>query len=155
MYASRVGVEAVGKKYRVVCGFVYQIMFALGSSSLGLVAFFIRDWRILQLVISTPMFILIALYWWVPCLDYDLLYPLIKRVCFNYYWIRILPESIRWLITKKKFSEARKLVLQASNVNGTHFPIKILNSFGENSNNVMATVKHCLLLKGWFQNCSF
>jgi MFS transporter, OCT family, solute carrier family 22 (organic cation transporter), member 4/5 len=57
------GVEAVGQKYRVICGFVYQAMFSLGSALVGLIAFFVRDWRILQLVISLPMFTLTLFHW--------------------------------------------------------------------------------------------
>ena len=58
-----VGVEAVGHKYRVICGFVYQAMFSLGSALVGLIAFFVRDWRMLQLVISLPMFTLTLFHW--------------------------------------------------------------------------------------------
>lgn len=57
------GVEAVGKKYRVVVGFVYQLLFTFGSVVLGLVAYYVRDWKKLQLIISVPMFGLCTLYW--------------------------------------------------------------------------------------------
>jgi OCT family organic cation transporter-like MFS transporter 4/5 len=56
-------VEAVGKKYRVICGFVYQLVFTVGTSLLGLLAYYVRDWQTLQLIISAPMFALVALYW--------------------------------------------------------------------------------------------
>ena len=55
--------EAVGTKYRVMCGFIYQLMFVTGSILLGVAAYFIRDWKTLQLVISVPLFSFVALYW--------------------------------------------------------------------------------------------
>ncbi|KAK4024994.1 hypothetical protein OUZ56_010492 [Daphnia magna] len=91
------GVEAVGKKYRVMCGFIYQCVFTVGCAVLGLVAFYIRDWKNLQLVISVPMFALVSLYW-------------------------VVPESIRWLIAKKRYSEARLLILQAAKMNKKNVP---------------------------------
>ena len=57
------GVEAVGKNYRVICGFIYQLLFTVGAALLGPIAYFVRDWRILQIVISTPCFVFIAYYW--------------------------------------------------------------------------------------------
>ncbi|EFX70747.1 hypothetical protein DAPPUDRAFT_60927, partial [Daphnia pulex] len=92
------GVEAVGKKYRVICGFVYyQLVFTVGTSLLGLLAYYVRDWQTLQLIISAPMFALVALYW-------------------------IVPESIRWLIIKKRFSEARLLILKCAQMNKKSVP---------------------------------
>ena len=57
------GVEAVGKNYRVTCGFIYQILFTVGAALLGLIAYFVRDWRVLQIIISAPMFVFVAYHW--------------------------------------------------------------------------------------------
>ncbi|XP_059353609.1 organic cation transporter protein-like isoform X2 [Daphnia carinata] len=89
------GVEAVGNKYRITCGFIYQIIYAAGSACLGIVAYSVRDWRLLQLVISIPMFGFTTFYW-------------------------ILPESIRWLITKKHYPQVIQLLLQKTDVNQIH-----------------------------------
>ena len=59
-----IGVEAVGKKYRVVCGFIYQLIFTVGNALLGLVAYYVRDWKTLQLIVSVPMFTFVAFYWY-------------------------------------------------------------------------------------------
>lgn len=104
------GVEAVGKKYRVMCGFIYQCVFTVGCAVLGLVAFYIRDWKNLQLVISVPMFALVSLYW-------------------------VVPESIRWLIAKKRYSEARLLILQAAKMNKKNVPDHLIFVEKEKSDN--------------------
>lgn len=56
---STTGVEAVGQKYRTMCGFIYQILTAIGSIILGIVAYYVRDWKNLQLIIGAPMFLLL------------------------------------------------------------------------------------------------
>jgi len=94
-------VEAVGKEYRTSVGFLYSVVFSLGSSFMGLVAYYIRDWRTLQLVISLPIFLPVLLFW-------------------------VLPESTRWLITKKRFDEARELIIEAAKMNGKHVPEHLL-----------------------------
>ena len=94
-------VESVGKKYRTIVGFLYSIVFSLGSAALGLVAYYNRDWRTLQLVISLPMFLPSLLFWQ-------------------------LPESTRWLVTKKRFAEARLLIEKAAKMNGKCVPQHLL-----------------------------
>ena len=58
------GVEAVGKRYRVVCSFMYQLCYTIGSAFLGLIAFYVRDWRILQFIVGLPLFLGATLYWY-------------------------------------------------------------------------------------------
>ena len=55
------GVESVGLKYRIVCGFVYHLLVSISDVVLGAIAYFVRDWRSLQLVISVPMFLILPL----------------------------------------------------------------------------------------------
>lgn len=94
-------VESVGRKHRTVVGFLYSIVFSMGSATLGIVAYFVRDWRTLQLAISLPMFLPVLLYWQ-------------------------LPESTRWLVTKRRFAEARVLIEQAAKMNGKCVPLHLL-----------------------------
>ncbi|KAJ8723271.1 hypothetical protein PYW08_003183 [Mythimna loreyi] len=74
-------VELSGKSFRAyVSGFMY-ITLILTYLTLPIIAYFIRDWRELQLVTSVPWAIVILYYW-------------------------LLPESPRWLITVGKKKEA-------------------------------------------------
>ncbi|CAL8294819.1 unnamed protein product [Lota lota] len=68
--------------------------FSVGLMLMSGVAYFVRDWRILHLVFSSPLvLVLLAVYW-------------------------LLPESARWLSTQGRVKEARKEVLRAARVNG-------------------------------------
>ena len=111
--------EAVGKKYRTEVGSLYSVVFSLGSVIFGLIAYFVREWRTLQLIIGIPMFIPVLLYWY-DQLELSQLH--VTDDCAT----RVLPESIRWLITKKRFDEARKLIEQAAKMNGKPVPEHLL-----------------------------
>ncbi|KAJ8025317.1 Organic cation transporter protein [Holothuria leucospilota] len=88
-----IGTELVGPSMRNVAGIVIEMFFSCGYMLLAVLAYFIRDWRHLQLVIGAPtLLFLIA--------------------------IPFVPESARWLISKKKFDKAEKIVLKAAKVNG-------------------------------------
>ena len=56
--------EATGNKYRVIIGVLYQNMFSVGSGFLGLAAYYVRDWRTVQLIAGVPMFIPLILHWY-------------------------------------------------------------------------------------------
>ncbi|XP_038058237.1 organic cation transporter protein-like [Patiria miniata] len=91
-----ISTEIVGPNKRVLVGTVAAIHFAIGYVILSVFAYFIRDWRYLQLAISLP---------WLA------LFPL-----------AILPESPRWLISKGRFKEAEKIITKIAKVNGTKVP---------------------------------
>ena len=60
---SMAATELVGPKYRVVAGFVIQSFYSVGYMSLAGIAYFIRDWRYLEVAITAPA-LLFVLYWW-------------------------------------------------------------------------------------------
>lgn len=108
------GVESVGKKYRVMAGFIFQICYTTGCAIFGLIAYYVRDWRTLQLIAGIPLFLFISYYW-------------------------LVPESIRWLITHQYYDKATKLILNASKVNGKTIPSHLLvvpTNNGENQQNL-------------------
>ncbi|KAK2716015.1 organic cation transporter protein-like [Artemia franciscana] len=95
------GTEYVGSEIRLKLTFIQSIFFSIGSCSVGVIALFIKDWRVLQLVYGAPGFLLL-LYWW------------------------ILPESCRWLITQGRIKEAKKIVELASKLNKKTIPEHLL-----------------------------
>jgi len=76
------GIEIVGKSRRVFCGIVIEYFFVLGEILLALFAWYFKDWRKIQFICILP-----------------------GLVFFSYYFL--LPQSIRWLILKGKYSKAR------------------------------------------------
>jgi len=105
------GVEATGKKFRVPIGVMYQVLFSTGSCFMGLLAYLVRDWKTLQLIAGIPMFIPLFLYW-------------------------VVPESTPWLISMKRYDEARKLIEKAAKTNNKVVPehLLIVPSGDENEN---------------------
>lgn len=85
-------VELVGSKKKTLVGNMVQAPFAIGEAILGLLAYAIRDWRILQICCSAPLFALLGLYF-------------------------IIPESPRWLIATGRYEEAKKIIQQAAKWN--------------------------------------
>uniref|UniRef100_A0A672PUB7 Solute carrier family 22 member 3 n=1 Tax=Sinocyclocheilus grahami TaxID=75366 RepID=A0A672PUB7_SINGR len=76
--------ELVGVEYRRTVGVTYQMFFSLGILILPLLAYFIPNWRWLQVVFTIPY------------------------ICFlTYYWF--IPESPRWLLSQNKRKEALEI----------------------------------------------
>ena len=50
-------IDSYRKKYRVIIGVMYAHMSSVGCGFLGLAAYYVRDWRTLQLIDGVPMFI--------------------------------------------------------------------------------------------------
>ncbi|KAM9436462.1 solute carrier family 22 member 13b [Clarias gariepinus] len=88
-----IGPEWCGASRRSLFTIISHCNFALGLMILSGLAYGIRNWRTLQLVMSTPI-VLLGVYFW------------------------ILPESARWLLTQGRQEEAKKIILNAARING-------------------------------------
>ncbi|XP_034829225.1 organic cation transporter protein-like isoform X2 [Maniola hyperantus] len=100
--------ELVGPKYRVLTSATLSSIFAIGQVILGAVAWLIQPWRYMLMALHIPGFIIIAYY-------------------------GILSESIRWLISKRRFEEAKKVLQTVARVNGTQISEKSLQALMRSS----------------------
>ncbi|XP_069357833.1 solute carrier family 22 member 3-like isoform X2 [Maniola hyperantus] len=83
--------ELVGPKYRYV-SVIFSSMYSLGQVMLGGVFWLIGSWRYATLAVHIPCLFMIVYYW-------------------------LLSESIRWLLVKEKYVEARKIIETAAKLN--------------------------------------
>ncbi|XP_028676642.1 solute carrier family 22 member 2-like [Erpetoichthys calabaricus] len=85
--------ELVGVDHRRIVGIIYQKFFSIGIVILPLIAYFISDWRWIQVAISVPYFIFLIYYW-------------------------LIPESPRWLFSQKQTGRAVTIVEKLAKENG-------------------------------------
>ncbi|KAM6354819.1 solute carrier family 22 member 3 [Podargus strigoides] len=86
--------EIVGSDQRII-GIVIQIFFTLGIMILPGIAYLIPTWQGIQLAISLPNFLFLLYYW-------------------------VVPESPRWLLTRKKGEKALKIMHNIAKHNGKY-----------------------------------
>ena len=101
--------ELVGLRWRALVGLVYQIPFSCGFMGLPAAAYFLRDWRHLQLAISAPAVLMLGFWWGVP-------------------------ESPRWLIMQDRLPEALEVLRAAARRNKRRLPsddemMKLMSEF--------------------------
>lgn len=99
-------IELIGPSKRAWCGNIFQIMFAVGELILAGVAYRFRNWHQLQLAISVPTVIII-------------LYPL------------VIPESVRWQISRHKFEEAKTTISKISRWNKRPVPSYVIDALSD------------------------
>lgn len=99
-----IGVEMVGCKKRELTGIVLNYFYALGEAVVGIIAWLVPDWVSIQLIVSAPPFLFIVYYW-------------------------IVPESVRWLIAKKRNRRAEKIIRKAAKMNGATLSDELLSMF--------------------------
>ncbi|XP_033842190.2 solute carrier family 22 member 13b isoform X1 [Periophthalmus magnuspinnatus] len=85
-----------------LCTIACHSFFPLGLMILSGLAFLIRNWRILQLVLFAPLLPVFLLFYW------------------------IIPESARWLITQGKKEQAIREIRKAAKVNKRKVPEELL-----------------------------
>ncbi|NXC46132.1 S22AD protein, partial [Penelope pileata] len=94
--------EWVGVSYRPRAVLASHCCFAIGQMILAGLSYGIRNWRLLEIVGSAPIFILFLFIW-------------------------VLPESARWLVTKGKIEEAKEYFQKAAAVNKRTIPPELLD----------------------------
>ncbi|XP_078412827.1 solute carrier family 22 member 2-like [Cetorhinus maximus] len=92
--------ELVGMEYRRTVGIVNQMCFSFGMILLAAVAHLIPAWRSLQLTATIPNFCFLIYYWF-------------------------MPESPRWLLSRKKKEEAMKVLQKMAKKNKRTFSMNI------------------------------
>uniref|UniRef100_A0A3Q1FR35 Solute carrier family 22 member 13b n=1 Tax=Acanthochromis polyacanthus TaxID=80966 RepID=A0A3Q1FR35_9TELE len=85
-----------------LCTIVCHSFFPVGLMVLSGLAYLIRNWRILQLVLFSPLLLVLGIFY------------------------IVLPESARWLITQGKKDEAIKAIRKAARVNKRNVPEDLL-----------------------------
>jgi len=77
--------ELFGPKFRTMAGCIIEGFWAMGLILLAVIAMHIPNWRYIQLAINLPTLCTIVFIW-------------------------IIPESLRWLISKGKHDQAMAVV---------------------------------------------
>ncbi|XP_057677087.1 organic cation/carnitine transporter 2-like [Corythoichthys intestinalis] len=96
--------------------------FALGYVLLPLHAYFMREWRMLQLGITTPGFLLLILWWFIP-------------------------ESPRWLLSQGRVAEAEAIVKYAAKKNNVEVPATIFTPRKKECGSDTENVNICDMLR--------
>ncbi|XP_017772552.1 PREDICTED: organic cation transporter protein-like [Nicrophorus vespilloides] len=92
LVAYVIAMEMVGPSDRLAAGVICQMFFSTGYMLTALFAYYIHDWRWLQIALTVPGLIFFS-YWW------------------------FIPESARWLISKDRVVEAKVLIQRAAKEN--------------------------------------
>uniref|UniRef100_A0A8C6IXG2 Uncharacterized protein n=1 Tax=Melopsittacus undulatus TaxID=13146 RepID=A0A8C6IXG2_MELUD len=96
-----VGAAEAGILIIALAVLITHCCFAIGQMILAGLAYGIRNWRLLQIAGTAPVFAL-----------------------FFYIWV--LPESARWLVIKGRIEEAKKLLQKAAAINKRTLPPELL-----------------------------
>lgn len=108
----RKGVEMVGPKKREMSGVLLNYFYSIGEALLGLLFWLYPNWVVLQLLVSVPPLLFIGYYW-------------------------IVPESVRWLLARKDYTQAKKIIRKAARINGVQLSDHVMQSFELKSPNVI------------------
>ncbi|XP_032516745.2 organic cation transporter protein-like [Danaus plexippus] len=95
--------ELVGPKYRVAVSATLSSIFALGEVILGTIAWLVQPWRYMLIALHVPGFLVIL-------------------------YCGVLSESVRWLLSKKKYDEARKILENVARINKTRISNKSIEA---------------------------
>ncbi|KAJ8979458.1 hypothetical protein NQ317_006772 [Molorchus minor] len=104
------GVELVGPKNRVLTGVLASSCYAIGEVFTAGSAWIVKSWKPLIYILYSPIFLLLIYIW-------------------------ILPESIRWNLSKGRIEEAKKTLRTVAKINGKELTENALEKLTEVSYN--------------------
>ncbi|CAH1997297.1 unnamed protein product [Acanthoscelides obtectus] len=87
------GVELVGPKKRVLTGILSSSCYTFGEIFTAAAAWVVQNWRHLIFILYSPIFVIISYIW-------------------------LVPESVRWNLSKGRVEEAKAILRKAAKVNG-------------------------------------
>uniref|UniRef100_UPI0037E7AD21 solute carrier family 22 member 13-like n=1 Tax=Semicossyphus pulcher TaxID=241346 RepID=UPI0037E7AD21 len=119
MVTSVMAVEWTDPSKAALCTQLIVLFFPIGLTVLSGVAYLIRNWRILQMVLFSPLLLVLGFLYW------------------------FLPESARWLLSQGKKEEAQKVLERAARVNKMKVPhdlIDKLNMGGTSANKTILDI---------------
>ncbi|XP_005082406.1 solute carrier family 22 member 13 [Mesocricetus auratus] len=128
--------EWVGPSWRTRAMVLAQSNIAFGLMVLAGLAYGVRNWRLLQMISTAPVFLLVFYFW-------------------------VLPESPRWLLSQGRTEEAKQLIQKAASVNRRLLPPELLSQLVPEqtgpSGNTLDLFKHphlrkvtLILIAVWF-----
>ncbi|XP_050297353.1 solute carrier family 22 member 3-like isoform X2 [Anthonomus grandis grandis] len=109
-----IGVELVGPNKRVLTGTLISSSYPVGEVLVALAAWMAKSWKLTLFICYIPPFVLISYTW-------------------------LIPESIRWNISKGRIHDAKDTLRKIAKVNGTHISesdLAVLDS-------AVADLTHC------------
>lgn len=99
-------IEWVNSRRRVLAGTIMCIAFALGEMFVGVAAYFVHDFRLLNRILYAPgLFV------------------------FVYFWI--VPESVRWLLVTGRIERAIKILKRTAKINRKELSTKSIETIYE------------------------
>jgi len=101
--------EFIAPSYRTLCGMLYQMMFCASQMFIDLVAYFCREWRVLQFYSSFACALPLFLFF-------------------------LTPNSPRWLTSQGNHTKAVEILRKLANINGNPLPNLITLKSSEKEN---------------------
>lgn len=108
LVAYVIAMEMVGPSMRLFAGVVAMMFFSLGYMLTAAFAYFITDWRWLQIALTLPGVLFLCYYWFIP-------------------------ESARWLLSKKRKAEAVDIIEKAAKENKVTIPQEVYDNLIEDT----------------------